>query len=113
MSKKSENLPIGPGSSPRESADYLNRAFATSDIAQICQAIGVVTHLHNISTIAKKAGIERTSLYRAFAGGTQHPNFKTVLSVLDAMGFQLHVTAPRGEPQRRRRMASGRAGLSG
>jgi len=70
MSKKSENLPIGPGSSPRESADYLNRAFATSDIAQICQAIGVVTHLHNISTIAKKAGIERTSLYRAFARGS-------------------------------------------
>ena len=105
MSKKSENLPIGPGSSPRESADYLNRAFATSDIAQICQAIGVVTHLHNISTIAKKAGIERTSLYRAFAG-PKHPNFKTVLSVLDAMGFQLHVTARRGEPQRQAREAN-------
>jgi probable addiction module antidote protein len=106
MSKKSESLPIGPGSSPRESADYLNRAFATSDTAQICQAIGVVTHLHNISTIAKKAGIERTSLYRAFAGGSQHPNFKTVLSVLDAMGFQLHVTARSGEPQRQARKAN-------
>jgi hypothetical protein len=65
MSKKSENLPIGPGSSPRESADYLNRAFASSDIAQICQAIGVVTHLHNISTIAKKAGIDQGSAYDA------------------------------------------------
>jgi probable addiction module antidote protein len=85
-------LPIGPQSSPRESADYLNRAFETSDIAEICKAIGVVTHHHNISDIAKKAGIERTSLYRAFAGGPQYPNFKTVLSVLDAMGFQMHVT---------------------
>jgi len=99
MSGKSDRLPIGPRSNPRESADYLNRAFETSDIAQICQAIGVVTHLHNISDIAKKAGIERTSLYRAFPGGSQHhPNFKTVLSVLDAMGFQLRVTVRVGEP---------------
>ena len=59
--------------------------------------IGVVTHRHNISDIAKKAGIERSSLYRAFAGSPKHPNFKTVLSVLDAMGFQLHVTARGGE----------------
>jgi len=80
-------LPTGPRS--RESADYLNHAFETSDIDEICKAIGVVTHRHNISDIAKKAGIERSSLYRAFAGSPKHPNFKTVLSVLDAMGFQL------------------------
>jgi hypothetical protein len=54
----------------------------------------------------KKAGIERTSLYRAFAGGPQYPNFKTVLSVLDAMGFQLRVTARRGEPQRQAHKAN-------
>jgi probable addiction module antidote protein len=77
----------------RESADYLNHAFAGSDIDEICKAIGVVAQRHNISDIAKKAGIERSSLYRAFAGSPKHPNFKTVLSVLDAMGFQLQVTA--------------------
>ena len=92
MSEKFGKLPTGPRS-PRESADYLNHAFETSDIAEICKAIGVVTHRHNISDIAKKAGIQRSSLYRAFAGNPKHPNFKTVLSVLDAMGFQLHVTA--------------------
>ncbi|MGZ5569325.1 MAG: addiction module antidote protein [Limisphaerales bacterium] len=97
MSKSYDKLPIGPRSNPRESADYLNRAFETSDIAQICRAIGVVTHLHNISDIAKKAGIERTSLYRAFGGGPKHPNFKTVLCVLDAMGLQLRVTVREGE----------------
>ena len=51
-------------------------------------------------TLRKRAGIERSSLYRAFAGSPKHPNFKTVLSVLDAMGFQLHVTARRGERAR-------------
>ena len=95
MSEKFGKLPTGPRS--RESADYLNHAFETSDIAEICKAIGAVAHRNNISDIAKKAGIERSSLYRAFAGSPKHPNFKTVLSVLDAMGFQLHVTARGGE----------------
>jgi len=98
MSEKFGEL-IGPRSLPHESAGYLNHAFETSDIAEICKAIGVVAHRHNISDIAKKAGIERSSLYRAFAGSPKHPNPKTVLSVLDAMGFQLHVTARRGAHQ--------------
>ena len=42
-----------PPSSHREIADYLNHAFETSDIAEICKAIGV-THCYNISDIAKK-----------------------------------------------------------
>jgi len=106
MSEKTAKLPIGPQSHPRESADYLNRAFETSDVAEICKAIGVVTHRHNMSDIAKKAGIERSSLYRAFAGSPKHPNFKTVLSVLDAMGFQLHVTVRRGKRVTQPRLAS-------
>jgi hypothetical protein len=44
MSEKFGKLPIGPRSRPHESADYLNHAFETSDIAEICKAIGVVTH---------------------------------------------------------------------
>jgi len=70
MLEKFGKLPIGPRSRPHESADYLNHAFETSDIAEICKAIGVVTHRHNILDVAKKAGIERSSLYRAFAGKT-------------------------------------------
>ena len=106
MSETSAKLQIEPQSHPRESADYLNDALATSDIAEICKAIGVVTHCHNISEIAKKAGIQRSSLYRAFAGGPKHPNFKTVLSVLDAMGFQLHVTERRDKRVTQTRQAS-------
>src|SRR6202140_2787537 len=95
MSEKFGKLPTGRRLG--ESEDFLNHAFETSDIAEICKAIGAVAHRNNISDIAKKAGIERSSLYRAFAGSPNHPNFKTVLSVLDAMGFQLHVTARGGE----------------
>ena len=80
MSEKPARLAIRPQSSRQQIADYINHAFETSDIADICKAIGVVAHRHNISGIAKKAGFERSSLYRAFAGSPKHPNFKTVLS---------------------------------
>jgi probable addiction module antidote protein len=93
MSEKS----VGPHLSQRQAAaDCINQALEKSDIAEICHAIGAATHLHNMSDIAKKSGIERPSLYRAFSCGPTGPNFKTVLSVLDAMGFRLKVTMRRG-----------------
>jgi probable addiction module antidote protein len=93
MSEKAIRPSISPQSSRREVADYINRAFENADIDEICQAIGTIARLYNISDLANQSGIERGSIYRAFSGGSRHhPNFKTVLSVLDAMGFQLHVT---------------------
>jgi probable addiction module antidote protein len=106
MSEKSVKLPVRPKSSRQELADHINHAFETSDIDEICQAIGSVTHLHDITDIAKKSGIGRVSVYRSFAGGPRHPNFKTVLSVLDAMGFQLQVRVRQGGRARSARSAS-------
>ncbi|MDE5446360.1 putative addiction module antidote protein [Bradyrhizobium sp. CSA207] len=83
-------------------------AFEAGDIADICRAIEDATRLHNISELARRSGIVRTSLYRAFAGGKAHPNFSTVLSVLHAMGFQLHVTCAR-TLRRGRRMTKAQA----
>jgi probable addiction module antidote protein len=105
MSEKFAKLPIGPRSNQREIADYINHAFETSDIVGICEAIGAATHLHNISDIAKKSGIERPSVYRAFSGRKTFPNFNTVLNVLNAMGFQLQVRVRRGERAKRARLA--------
>ena len=68
MSEKSVRPPISPQSSRQELADHINHAFETSDIDEICQAIGAVTHLHDISDIAKKSGVGRGSVYRSFAG---------------------------------------------
>jgi probable addiction module antidote protein len=96
MTDKPLKLSIRPQSSRREIADYINRAFETSDVVGICEAIGAATHLHNMSDIAKKSGIERPTLYRGFSGGPTSPNFRTVLSVLEAMGFRLKVTVRRG-----------------
>jgi probable addiction module antidote protein len=96
MSEKSVRPPIEPQSNRRDMADRINRAFATSDITAICQAIGDATPLHNISELARDAEIERSSIYRAFVAGKELPNFSTVLRVLDAMGFRLKVTQRRG-----------------
>jgi probable addiction module antidote protein len=95
MSEKSVRPPIEPQSSRRNMADRINRAFATSDITAICPAIGDATRLHNISDVAREAELERSTIYRAFAG-EKLPNFSTVVRVLDAMGFQLKVTERRG-----------------
>jgi probable addiction module antidote protein len=90
MSDKA-SIKLGPEPSRREIAEHMNRAFATGDVTTICQAIGEAVRLHNITDIARIAGIERPSVYRAFSAG-QSPNFSTVLVVLKAMGFQLKAT---------------------
>ena len=93
-------------SAPRPQSSRLNRAFAKSDIAEICHAIGAATRLYNISDLAQKSGLARPSLHRAFAADPKKPNFTTVLSVLDAMGLRLRVTVRRRGPARAARLKS-------
>jgi probable addiction module antidote protein len=78
----------------------INAALESSDIASICKAVGDAVMLHNVSDIARKSGLKRTSLYRAFRDAQRHPNFSTVLSVLDAIGFQLKVVRSRNRRSR-------------
>ena len=92
MSEKAAKRSIRPRTSRREIAERINAAFEAGDIDEICHVIGAAAHQHNISELARRSGIERTSLYRAFAGREKHPNFTTVLNVLHAMGFALQVT---------------------
>ena len=101
MSKNS--LTPATRSSPRQSAaDLINQALEKSDVAEICHAIGAATRLYNITDLAQKSGLARPSLHRAFAGDPIKPNFTTVFNVLDAMGFQLHVTVRPAPAQARR-----------
>ena len=107
MSKKSTRSATRPQSSPRQAAaDLINQAFKKSDVAEICHAIGAATRLYNISDLAQKSGLARPSVHRAFAGDPIKPNFTTVLNVLDAMGFQLHVTVRREARARAARLKS-------
>jgi probable addiction module antidote protein len=96
MSKISGGCATRPQpASRRAAADLINEAFEKSDVAEICHAIGAATRLFNISDLAQKSKLARPSIHRAFAGDPQKPNFTTVFNVLEAMGFQLHVTMRR------------------
>ena len=107
MSKKSVRPATCPQSNQRQAAaDCINQALEKSDIAEICHAIAAATRLYNISDLAQKSGLSRPSIYRAFASDPQKPNFTTVLNVLDAMGFQLHVTVRPGARARANRVRS-------
>ena len=107
MSEKSVRPPIPPQPCHRQAAaDCINQALEKSDIAEICHAIAAVTRLYNISDLAQKSGLARPSIHRAFAGDPKKPN-TTVFNVLDAMGFQLHVTVRRGGRARAARVKSG------
>jgi probable addiction module antidote protein len=73
----------------------INAALKSSDIALFCKAMGDAIMLHNVADIARKAGVERPTVYRAFGDTRSFPNFSTVLGVLDAMGLQLKVVKSR------------------
>jgi len=74
--------------SPQAIADYLTEAFETGDNAFIAEAIGTVARAQGMSGVAREAGLSRENLYRALSADG-HPEFATVLKVLDAMGIQL------------------------
>jgi probable addiction module antidote protein len=91
MSNQSEDEQVGEGLNPSEIVDFLNEAFHSGDVDRIAQAIGTAAKIHDISDVAKRAGLSRTTLYRAFAGEGTHPNLTTVVRVLEAMGLGLKV----------------------
>ncbi|HUN95230.1 MAG TPA: putative addiction module antidote protein [Bradyrhizobium sp.] len=101
MSEKFDKAELG------ELTAEINRALRRTDVAGACATIGSAVKLHNASEIARKAGIERPSIYRAF-GSAGSPNFSTVVKVLAAMGLRLKVTKDRG-PTRQRTIKANRA----
>src|SRR4029077_4579376 len=68
----------------------LNAAFATNDLSAICKAIDSAVIECGVTKIARDAGLDRTTLYRAFRleGG---PALNTMVQVLRVLGFGLAV----------------------
>jgi probable addiction module antidote protein len=77
-------------------ANLLNHAFESDDVERICLAIGAAVKAYNIADVARKSGLNRPSVYRAFAGNGASPNLTTVIGVLDAMGLRLKVIGKQG-----------------
>ena len=70
---------------------YLEAAFEEKDPALISAVLGDIARAKGMAQIAEKTGLGRTSLYKALSPDG-HPEFETILKVVDALGLELCVT---------------------
>jgi probable addiction module antidote protein len=92
---------------------YVTAALETGDADFVRYALGLVARARGMGEIAKAAGLNRESLYKAL-GETGNPEFSTVMRIVRALGLTLsaHPTAP-GRTSRRRlaRLGASEPGL--
>ena len=98
---------------PFDAADYLDTeerqvayiaaALETGDPDFARDAIGLVARARGMGEIAKIAGLNRESLYKAL-GESGNPEFSTVMRIVRALGLTLSArpTATGGTSRRRR-----------
>jgi probable addiction module antidote protein len=71
---------------------YLEAAFEDGDPALISAVLGDIARAKGMAQIAEKAGLGRTSLYKALSP-EGHPDFATILKVINALGMRLQATS--------------------
>ena len=84
---------------------YITAALEAGDADFVRDALGLVARARGMSEIAKSAGLNRESLYKAL-GETGNPEFSTVMRIVRALGLRLSVhPAATGQTPKRRRVA--------
>ncbi len=87
---------------PVRQAEYISAALETGDAAFVRDAVGIVARARGMGDIARAAGLNRESLYKAL-GEAGNPEFATMLGVLRALGLELTARpAARKKPSRQR-----------
>jgi len=67
---------------------YITTALETGDADFVRDALGIVARARGMSAVAKNAGLNRESLYKAL-GETGNPEFATVMRIVRALGLTL------------------------
>ena len=75
----------------KEITAFLKASIEDNDPDYLPRALGIVARARGMTKVAKKAGVTRSSLYKAFSEGG-NPEFSTVLKVLDALGLKFKIT---------------------
>jgi probable addiction module antidote protein len=84
---------------------YITAALETGDADFVRDALGIVARARGMGEIAKGAGLNRESLYKAL-GETGNPEFSTIMRVLSAMRLTLSARpTPATRASRKRRVA--------
>jgi probable addiction module antidote protein len=86
---------------PERQAEYISAALETGDAAFVRDAVGIVARARGMADIARAAGLNRESLYKAL-GEAGNPEFSTMLGVLRALGLQLSARPVKSKPSRQR-----------
>jgi probable addiction module antidote protein len=71
---------------------YLEAALEDGDPSLITAVLGDIARAKGMAQIAEKAGMGRTSLYKALSPDG-HPEFATILKVIHALGLKLQATS--------------------
>ena len=74
--------------SAERQAAYITAALETGDADFVRDALGIVARARGMAQVAKTAGLNRESLYKAL-GQTGNPEFTTVMRVFRALGLML------------------------
>jgi probable addiction module antidote protein len=84
---------------------YITAALETGDADFVRDALGLVARARGMGEIAKNAGLNRESLYKAL-GETGNPEFGTVMRIVGALGLKLSARpSATGKVSKRRRVA--------
>lgn len=84
---------------------YITAALETGDADFVRDALGLVARARGMGEIAKGAGLNRESLYKAL-GETGNPEFGTIMRIVRALGLTLSARpAATGRASKRRRVA--------
>jgi probable addiction module antidote protein len=81
---------------------YITAALETGDADFVRDALGLVARARGMSEIAKNAGLNRESLYKAL-GETGNPEFATVMRIMRALGLTLSARPLATERKSKRR----------
>ena len=81
---------------------YIAAALESGDADFVRDALGLVARARGMAGIAKKAGLNRESLYKAL-GETGNPEFGTVMRIVRALGLTLSARPATGRQTSKRR----------
>jgi probable addiction module antidote protein len=81
---------------------YIAASLESGDADSVRDALGLVARARGMGEIAKKAGLNRESLYKAL-GETGNPEFGTVMRIVRALGLTLSAHPAAGGPASKRR----------
>lgn len=70
-------------------AAYLEAALEEGDASLVAAALGDIARAKGMTEIARRTGLGRESLYKAFSP-EGNPEFATVLEVIRSLGLSLH-----------------------